>query len=197
MKKVKLTSDAPSTTAVCNSPSDATLQSSARQVADYEGSPLVIVLDSDCEVNEAAICIQSSAMPTIQSRADFEPGVSFSQSHTAKTWLRSTMTEDRLNGLCMISVHREKISTSKQQFIERVVTQVPKSKQVYLHVCTDAILCICRIHLFSLCVENLATLLQSSCKRGSMAHHWCRFDKYIMTASCLLSTWPEATALPR
>ena len=37
VKKVKLTSDAPSTTAVCNSPSDATLQSSARQVADYEG----------------------------------------------------------------------------------------------------------------------------------------------------------------
>ena len=33
------------------------------------------------------------------------------------------MTEDRLNGLCMISVHREKISTSKQQFIERVVTE--------------------------------------------------------------------------
>ena len=123
VKKVKLTSDAPSTTAVFNSPSDAILQSSARQVADYEGSPLVIVLDSDCEVNEAAICIQSSAMPTIQSRADFEPGVSFSQSHTAKTWLRSTMTEDRLNGLCMISVHREKNSTSKQQFIERVVTE--------------------------------------------------------------------------
>ena len=93
MKKVKLTSDAPSTTAVFNSPSDATLQSSARQVADYEGSPLVIVLDSDCEVNEAAICIQSSAMPTIQSRADFEPGVSFSQSHTASTASAVTTTE--------------------------------------------------------------------------------------------------------
>ena len=93
VKKVKLTSDAPSTTAVCNSPSDATLQSSARQVADYEGSPLVIVLDSDCEANEAAICIQSSAMPTIQSRADFEPGVSFSQSHTASTASAVTTTE--------------------------------------------------------------------------------------------------------
>eukprot|EP00731_Ephydatia_muelleri_P004731 Em0002g907a len=93
VKKVKLTSDAPSTTAVCNSPSDATLQSSARQVADYERSPLVIVLDSDCEVNEEAICIQSSAMPTIQSRADFEPGVSFSQSHTASTALAVATTE--------------------------------------------------------------------------------------------------------
>ena len=48
---------------------------------------------------------------------------SFSTLRRVKTWLRSTMTEDRLNGLCMISVHREKISTSKQQFIERVVTE--------------------------------------------------------------------------
>ena len=47
----------------------------------------------------------------------------FSTLRRVKTGLRSTMTEDRLNGLCMISVHREKISTSKQQFIERVVTE--------------------------------------------------------------------------
>ena len=46
---------------------------------------------------------------------------SFSTLRKVKTWLRSTMTEDRLNGL--ISVHREKINTSKQQFIERVVTE--------------------------------------------------------------------------
>ena len=37
---------------------------------------------------------------------------SFSTLRRVKTWLRSTMTEDRLNGLCMISVHREKINTS-------------------------------------------------------------------------------------
>ena len=48
---------------------------------------------------------------------------SFSTLRRVKTWLRSTMTEDRLNGLCMMSVHREKIHTSKQQFIERVVTE--------------------------------------------------------------------------
>ncbi|KAJ8950880.1 hypothetical protein NQ318_011178 [Aromia moschata] len=32
---------------------------------------------------------------------------SFSTLRRVKTWLRSTMTENRLNGLCMLSVHRK------------------------------------------------------------------------------------------
>ena len=46
-----------------------------------------------------------------------------------------------------------------KEFCKTCDKLVLKSKQVYL--CTDTILCICRIHLFSLCVENLR-LLQSS-----------------------------------
>lgn len=33
--------------------------------------------------------------------------MSFSTLRHVKTWLRSTMIEDRLNGLCMLSVHRK------------------------------------------------------------------------------------------
>lgn len=33
---------------------------------------------------------------------------SFSTLHKVKTWLRSTMCDERIDGLCMISVHREK-----------------------------------------------------------------------------------------
>ena len=60
---------------------------------------------------------------------------SFSTLRRVKTWLRSTLTEDRLNGLCMISVHREKINTSKQQFIERVVTEFGREPR-RIHACS-------------------------------------------------------------
>jgi len=46
---------------------------------------------------------------------------SFSTLRRVKTWLPSTMSDERLSGLCMMSVHREKISKDKQSFVERVV----------------------------------------------------------------------------
>ena len=48
---------------------------------------------------------------------------SFSTLRRVKTWLRSTMTDNRLSALCMMSVHREKISKDKSQFIETVIDQ--------------------------------------------------------------------------
>lgn len=33
------------------------------------------------------------------------------------------MREDRLSGLCMLSVHREKLNSYKKQFIENALTQ--------------------------------------------------------------------------
>ena len=38
---------------------------------------------------------------------------SFSTLRRVKTWLRSTMSNERLSGLCMLSVHREKIRSRK------------------------------------------------------------------------------------
>lgn len=46
---------------------------------------------------------------------------SFSTLRRVKTWTRSTMSEDRLDGLCMISVHREKIEDKKNEYIEEVI----------------------------------------------------------------------------
>ncbi|XP_025196823.1 52 kDa repressor of the inhibitor of the protein kinase-like [Melanaphis sacchari] len=43
---------------------------------------------------------------------------SFSTLRRVKTWLRSTTCEERLNGLCMLSVHRERINIRKEKFIE-------------------------------------------------------------------------------
>lgn len=48
---------------------------------------------------------------------------SFSTMRRVKTWLRSTMTNDRLDGLCMMSVHRERVMKHKDDFITRVITQ--------------------------------------------------------------------------
>jgi len=45
---------------------------------------------------------------------------SFSTMRRVKTWLRSTMSDDRLSGLCMMSVHRGTIWNSKT-FISRVI----------------------------------------------------------------------------
>lgn len=48
---------------------------------------------------------------------------SFSTMRRVKTWLRSTMADDRLSGLCMLSVHREKVNAKKSEFMERVVDE--------------------------------------------------------------------------
>ena len=46
---------------------------------------------------------------------------SFSTLRRVKTWLRSTMTDDRLSGLCMMSVHRREVNEHKQQFMDNVI----------------------------------------------------------------------------
>ena len=46
---------------------------------------------------------------------------SFSTLRRVKTWLRSTMSDDRLSSLCMISVHREQIMKNKDKFIDDVI----------------------------------------------------------------------------
>lgn len=48
---------------------------------------------------------------------------SFSTLRRVKTWLRSTMTDDRLSALCLISVHREKIGANKDCFIEDIIQE--------------------------------------------------------------------------
>ena len=40
---------------------------------------------------------------------------SFSTLRRVKTWLRSTMTDERLSALCMISVHRQLVNRDKKQ----------------------------------------------------------------------------------
>ncbi|KAM4697848.1 zinc finger MYM-type protein 1-like [Rhinophrynus dorsalis] len=46
---------------------------------------------------------------------------SFSTMRRVKTWLRSTMADDCLSGLCMMSIHRAKIDENKQQLIEKIL----------------------------------------------------------------------------
>ncbi|KAF0761293.1 zinc finger MYM-type protein 1-like [Aphis craccivora] len=48
---------------------------------------------------------------------------SFSTLRRVKTWLRSTTSEDRLNCLCTLSVHRERVNESKEKFIEQLITR--------------------------------------------------------------------------
>lgn len=45
---------------------------------------------------------------------------SFSTLRRVKTWLRSTMSDDRLSGLCMMSVHRQRVWNNKA-FISKVI----------------------------------------------------------------------------
>lgn len=48
---------------------------------------------------------------------------SFSTLRRVKTWLRSTMIEDRLNGLCMLSVHRKFVNAMGDSFTEDVINR--------------------------------------------------------------------------
>ena len=56
--------------------------------------------------------------------------LSFSTMRRVKTWLRSTMADDRLSGLCMMSIHRAKIDENKH-LIEKVID---KFAQVHRHL---------------------------------------------------------------
>ncbi|CAH0551331.1 unnamed protein product [Brassicogethes aeneus] len=46
---------------------------------------------------------------------------SFSTLRRVKTWLRSTMGEERLTGLCLMSVHRDLIKSNREQFENKVL----------------------------------------------------------------------------
>ena len=46
---------------------------------------------------------------------------SFSTMHRVKTWLRSTMSDKRLSGLCMLCVHRDKVNSQKTELMNRVI----------------------------------------------------------------------------
>ena len=48
---------------------------------------------------------------------------SFSTLRRVKTSLRSTMSNERLSGLCMLSMHREKICSRKSEFMEQIVNK--------------------------------------------------------------------------
>ncbi len=50
---------------------------------------------------------------------------SFSTMRRVKTWLRSTMADERLSGLCMMSVHRDRINDSKKRkiFMDKVINK--------------------------------------------------------------------------
>ena len=45
----------------------------------------------------------------------------FSTLRRVKNWLRSTMSDTRLSGLCMLSVHRNKVNSQKTELMNRVI----------------------------------------------------------------------------
>ena len=45
----------------------------------------------------------------------------FSTMRRVKNWLRSTMSDTRLSGLCMLSVHRNKVNSQKTELMNRVI----------------------------------------------------------------------------
>jgi len=57
---------------------------------------------------------------------------SFSTLRRVKTWLRSTTGEDRLNGLCMMSLHRERFNANKDTFIQDVINMFGIKRSSYL-----------------------------------------------------------------
>ncbi|XP_050510364.1 uncharacterized protein LOC126887071 [Diabrotica virgifera virgifera] len=46
---------------------------------------------------------------------------SFSTLKRVKTWIRNTMSNNRLSGLCLLSVHRRKIKENKENFMQKVI----------------------------------------------------------------------------
>ena len=46
---------------------------------------------------------------------------SFSTLRIVKKWLRLTMSDKRLSGLCMLRVHRDKINTDTKKNMEKVI----------------------------------------------------------------------------
>lgn len=61
----------------------------------------------------------------------------FSTLRRVKTWLRSTMCEDRLSGLCMLSLHRNKVNANLNKFLDDVINKFasagPRRLQLLFH----------------------------------------------------------------
>ena len=53
----------------------------------------------------------------------------FSTLRRVKTWLRSTMSSERLSVLCMLSVHEELIDKDRAGFINKVVNKFSNDKR--------------------------------------------------------------------
>lgn len=54
---------------------------------------------------------------------------SFSTLRRVKTWLRSTMIEQRLNALCLLSVHRQMVNNAREKFIELALERFAEDKR--------------------------------------------------------------------
>ncbi|KYQ53435.1 hypothetical protein ALC60_00008, partial [Trachymyrmex zeteki] len=52
----------------------------------------------------------------------------FSTLRRVKTWLRSTMSESRLSGLCMLNIHRQKIAND-ENFITQVIDKFGQNER--------------------------------------------------------------------
>ncbi|KAF0751546.1 52 kDa repressor of the inhibitor of the protein kinase-like [Aphis craccivora] len=62
---------------------------------------------------------------------------SFSTLRRAKTWLHSTTEEDRLNGLCMMSLRRERVNANKDTFIQDAINMFGIKRRNLQFVFTD------------------------------------------------------------
>jgi len=62
---------------------------------------------------------------------------SFSILRRVKTWLRSTTEEDRLNGLCMMSLHRERVNANKDTFMQDVINMFGIKRRNFQFLFTD------------------------------------------------------------
>ena len=54
---------------------------------------------------------------------------SFSTLRRVKTWLRSTMSSERLSALCMLSVHEVLIEKDRAGFINEVINKFSNDKR--------------------------------------------------------------------
>ena len=54
---------------------------------------------------------------------------SFSTLRRVKTWLRSTMLENRLVGLCMMSVHRKRVLDAKDEFEKEILSRFSQNSR--------------------------------------------------------------------
>ncbi|XP_039969118.1 uncharacterized protein LOC120780954 [Bactrocera tryoni] len=77
-------------------------------------------LNSVAEIGNTTTTIKEIFLALPYTTATIER--SFSTLRRVKTWLRSTMAEKRLNGLCMLSIHRRAVNDD-QEFIDKILTK--------------------------------------------------------------------------